>query len=139
MLPVAPVEGLLKRPGYYALQLYATHVQPIPLRMEHSKDSPDLFACASEDRKSVVIFAVNTRLEPVECSLAFAGFAGPVHAVKAETLCDTWSAHQPEVMNHWETPNRIQIVELSPSPDKILLPPLSVTAVECAVGSASAK
>src|SRR5436190_21014152 len=79
--------GLLKRPGYYALQLYAHHAKPIPLRLEHSKDGTDLFACSSKDRKSVVIFAVNSKAEPVECSFAFAGFDGSVRAVKAEALC----------------------------------------------------
>jgi hypothetical protein len=33
--------GLLKRPGYYALQLYARHAKPIPLRLESPKDGPD--------------------------------------------------------------------------------------------------
>jgi alpha-N-arabinofuranosidase len=125
--------GLLKRPGYHALQLYARHAKPIPLRLESPKDGPDFFSCASEDRKSVAIFAVNSKPEPREYSLGFTGFDGPVQIVKAETLRDTLNARQPDVMNHWETPNRIKIVELPLAADKIALPALSVTAIECAV------
>jgi alpha-L-arabinofuranosidase len=131
--------GLLKRPGYYALQLYARHAKPIPLRLESPKDGPDLFACASEDRKSVVIFAVNSKPDPREYSLGFIGFHDLLQAVNAETLRDTLNARQPEVMNHWETPNRIKIVELPLAPDKVALPPLSITAVECAVRTSGTK
>ncbi len=99
--------------------------------MEQSKGAPDLFACSSEDKTSVVIFAVSSQPKPVAWSFAFAGFAGSVRAMKAEALCDTLNAGQPDVMNHWETPERIKIVELSPSARQITLPALSVTAIEC--------
>jgi hypothetical protein len=74
----------------------------------------------------------------LECSFEFAGFDGPLHAVKVEALCDTLNARQPEVMNHWETPDRIKIIELAPS-DKVVLPPLSVTAIEYDVTAAIPK
>jgi alpha-N-arabinofuranosidase len=131
--------GLLKRPGYYALQLYARHAKPIPLRLESPKDGPDLFACASEDRKAVVIFAVNSKPEPCEYAFGFTGFNGPVYITKAESLCDTLNARQPDVMNHWETPNRIKIVELPLAEGKVTLPPLSITAIECAMKASSAR
>lgn len=131
--------GLLKRPGYYALQLYARHAKPIPLRVERATDGPDIFACSSEDKKSVVIFAVNSRPAPVECSLRFDQFTGNVSAKKAGTLCDTLDGRQPDVMNHWEAPERIRIVPLSLSPEKVVLPPLSVTAIECEADAANSK
>jgi alpha-N-arabinofuranosidase len=123
--------GLLKRPGYYALQLYARHFKPVPLRVEQPESGPDLFACGSEDKKSVAIFAVNSEARPVEWSVAFEGFDGPVRITKAETLCDTLNARQPDAMNHWEAPERIKVVKLPVSPGSVTLPPLSVTVVEC--------
>ena len=123
--------GLLKRPGYYALQLYARYAKPIPLRMDSPADGPDLFACSAADKRSVVVFGVNSKSQPVECSLDFDGFSGPVHPIKAEVLCDTLDARQPDVMNHWETPERIKIIPLPLSPGKITLPALSVSAIQC--------
>ncbi len=52
--------GVMKRPSYYVMQLYARHARPVPLRVEQGGDGPDVFACGSEDGKSVVIFAVNS-------------------------------------------------------------------------------
>jgi alpha-L-arabinofuranosidase len=124
--------GVLARPAYWTLQLYARHAKPIPLRLESPKDGPDLFACASEDQKSVTLFAVNAKTDLAEYSLGFAGFTGPLRAVKAETLRDTLDARQPDVMNHWATPNRVLTVELPVASDKVTLPPLSVSAIECA-------
>ena len=31
--------GLLKRPSYYVMQLYARHAKPVPLRLEQSDDA----------------------------------------------------------------------------------------------------
>ena len=89
-----------------------------------------MFACGSEDGKSVVIFAVNSKAEPAEWSCQFDGFDAPVRAVKAEALCDTQDTRQTDVMNHWSAPERIRTVEMAISKDKIVLPALSVTAVE---------
>src|ERR1035438_9222016 len=75
--------GLFKRPSYYAMQLYARHAKPIPLRLEHSNDALDVFACASPDGKSLCLFALNPSTEPVECSYRFDGFAGAVHEASA--------------------------------------------------------
>jgi alpha-L-arabinofuranosidase len=124
--------GVLKRPSYYVMQLYARHARPVPLRVEQAGDGPDLFACGAEDGKSVVIFAVNSRTEPVEWTWQFDGFGAPVRAVKAEALCDTQDARQPDVMNHWSAPERIKTTALSlmPAQNKVVLPALSVAAVE---------
>lgn len=122
--------GVLKRPSYYVMQLYARHAQPLPLKMDGSGDGPDLFACAAEDRKSIVIFAINDKLEPLPWSWKFDGFNGVVTPVQAATLCDTQDARQPDMENHWNAPDRIRTVALPLSPDKVTLPALSVTAIE---------
>ena len=123
--------GLLKRPSYYAMQLYARHALPVPLKVEQSTNGPDVFACASEDGKSASIFAINPTRAPIEWSCRLEGFEAPLHAIKAEVMCDTLDRKQPDVMNHWESPMRINAVPLKISEEEILLPALSVTAIAC--------
>jgi len=122
--------GLLKRPSFYVLDLYSRHAKPIPLWPEQFSDRVDIFACSSEDRKSVALFAVNAQPEPVEFSAGFEGFGGALRSVKAEAVCDTLNAGQPDVRNHWNAPERVRTVPLAPAPDKITLPGLSATAIE---------
>jgi alpha-N-arabinofuranosidase len=122
--------GLLKRPGYYALQLYARHAQPVPLRVDQSASSLDVSACSSEDKKSGALFAVNPRAESVECSVEFAGFSGTVRVTRTETLGDTLDARQPEIINHWEQPERIKIMFRALPTGAITMPAFSVTAIE---------
>ncbi|HXP61105.1 MAG TPA: alpha-L-arabinofuranosidase C-terminal domain-containing protein [Dongiaceae bacterium] len=122
--------GVLKRGSYYVMYLYSHHAKPVPLWLEQFSDRLDLLACGSEDRKSVVLFAVNARPGPVEFSAAFNGFGRAVRPVKAEAVCDPLMAGQPDVMNHWNAPERVTLVPLSPAPDKLVLPGLSATAIE---------
>lgn len=122
--------GVLKRPSYYVMQLYARHARPVPLRVDSPADGPDVFACGSEDGKSAVIFAVNSRTEPVEWSCAFDGFGGAMRLAKAESLRDVQDMRQPDVMNHWVAPERVKTVGLAMAGEnKVVLPALSVTAV----------
>jgi alpha-N-arabinofuranosidase len=125
--------GVLKRPSYWAMQLYARHAKPVPLRSSQPRDGPDLFACASADGKSLTVFCVNTKDEPVSWSFQPDGFAGDVRVVSAETVCDTADARQPDVVNHWESPDRVKTVPLPFAQNSVVLPALSATAVECAV------
>jgi alpha-L-arabinofuranosidase len=125
--------GVLKRPSYLVMQLYARHAKPIPLRSSQPEDGPDLFACASADGKSLSVFCVNTKDEPVAWSFQPDGFAGAVRVVAAESVRDTEDAREPDVVNHWESPERVNTVPLPFSPDSVLLPALSATAIECAV------
>ena len=122
--------GLLKRPSYYVMQLYARHAKPIPLRLDYSNDALDLFACASPDGKSLCLFAINPGTEPVELSYRFDGFARAVHEASAEVLCDTLDARQRDVMNHWEAPDRVKIVSQAAPHSPMVLPALSATAIE---------
>ncbi|HEV2391572.1 MAG TPA: alpha-L-arabinofuranosidase C-terminal domain-containing protein [Verrucomicrobiae bacterium] len=125
--------GLLKRPSYYIMQLYARHARPLPLTLVQPNSGPDLFACESLDKKSLAIFAVNLKRQPLNWSFAFDGFAGRARAVKAEAVCDVLNAGQPDVMNHWNEPERVRIVQLMPQANSITLPPLSATALECEI------
>ena len=42
-------------------------------------------------------------------------------------------ARQPDVMNHWNAPDRAGIVPLALEADGVVLPALSATAIECEV------
>jgi alpha-L-arabinofuranosidase len=123
--------GVLKRPSYRVMQLYARHAKPIPLRTSQPESGPDIFACKSADGKSLTIFSVNTKDEPVAWSLQAEGFAGAVRILSAEAVCDTEDARQPDVVNHWESPDRVKTIPLAFSPASVRLPPLSATAIEC--------
>jgi alpha-L-arabinofuranosidase len=123
--------GLLKRPSFYAMRLYAHHAQPVPWQVDAATAGLDLFVGGSEDKKTAVIFAVNSRTEPVACSLGFDGWNPAARLVSAEVLCDTLDARQPDVMNHWNAPDRVKTILLSPAENRIVLPALSAAALEC--------
>lgn len=124
-------DGVLKRGSYYVMDLYANRALPEPFQVEQSSDRLDLFACGSEDKKSIVIFAINPKAEPVAFSVAFSGFARAVGITKVEAVCDTQNTGQQDIMNHWEAPNRIRIVALPASVDTVTVPALSAAAIEC--------
>ena len=133
MIETSPTgTGVLKRASYCVMDLYSHRALPYPLLTEQSSDRLDLFACASEDRKSIVLFAVNPQTDPVSLSVAFTGFAGAVGVAKVESVCDTQNTGQPDIMNHWETPERIRIVGLPATGETVTVPALSATAIECA-------
>jgi alpha-N-arabinofuranosidase len=121
--------GLLKRPGYYALQLYARNAQPVPLRIEQYASGLDVVACSSEEKDAGAIFAVNAKAEPVAFSVEFAGFSGNVRLTKAEILGDTRDARQPDIMNHWTNPERIKISAAPLSSNHVTVPALSIMAI----------
>jgi alpha-L-arabinofuranosidase len=120
--------GVLKRPSFYVMKLYARHAKPIPLRLDQNGEDLDLFACASADRRTMVIFAVNSKPQAIEFSFEFNG--RPVGGLKAEALCDSRGAGQPDIMNHWQAPERVKIVPVPTTGNRIILPPLSAAAIE---------
>jgi len=122
--------GVLKRPSHYVMEMYTRHFRPIPLKVESEPNGPDVFACASVDKKSMTLFAVNSGTSPVSVRLASDGFAKAWRVFRAETVCDTRDARQLDVMNHWATPNRVKTVRLEANGDTVVLPALSVTAIE---------
>lgn len=123
--------GVLKRPSYYVMELFAKHALPRPLRLKASDERLDVFAGAAQDQSAVVLFAINPKPESVPLALEFRGFTNPLRLLKAETVCDTRNAGQPDVMNHWDAPDRVKILPLAIANEAVLLPPLSATAIEC--------
>jgi alpha-N-arabinofuranosidase len=124
--------GLYKIPAFYVMKLYRDHSKDVPLKiLQESVDGLDLSACRSLDGKSCCLFLVNSRKEPVIVDLD-ASMLGPgVAAREGETVCDTQDRFQPDVTNFWDRPNRIRTVPAKIDGGKVLLPALSVTAVEC--------
>ena len=114
--------GLLKRPSYDVMRLYANHAKPIPLPLKQSAETLDLFACASETKSSLVLFAVNQATEPVNASLEFHGFARPVHITNAEAVCDILDARQADVMNHWDASERVSSRSLKTGQNELIVP-----------------
>ena len=45
----------------------------------------------------------------------------------------TLDARQPDVMNHWNAPDRVRTIPLSLAGNRIVLPALSAAAIECRV------
>lgn len=125
--------GVLKRPSYYVMYLYSHQAKPIPLALDTSGERLDLVACGAENKQSVVIFAVNSKPEPVELAVSFEGFGKELRLSEAEMLADTRNAGQVDVMNHWATPERVTLRRQPVSQNTVALPGLSVTAVECEV------
>ncbi len=123
--------GVLKRASFYAMALYSHHAKPLPLWIEQLSDRVDLVACGAHDKKAAVVFAVNLRPEPVDLSVGFNGFAQGARVVAAEALCDTLDRGQPDVINHWQTPERLKVVPVPVSQNTVSLPRLSATAIEC--------
>jgi alpha-N-arabinofuranosidase len=123
--------GLLKRPSYHVMQLYATHAKPLALPLSQSTNSLDLFACASDSKSALVIFGVNSGTEPVKAGFEFAGFPGPVRITSAEAVGDLEDARQPDLVNHWNVPERVSTRSVQISQNEMSFPAFSVVAVEC--------
>jgi len=123
--------GLLKRPSYYALRLYAEHAKPIPIHVEGAPEGVDIIACVSDDRAAVCVFAVNTKDAPVAISLSLTGTTPPCRPQAAYVLCDRLDRRQPDVQNHWTAPDRVGIFPLKPQGNTVELPAFSATAIEC--------
>jgi len=122
---------LLKRPSFFVMSLYANHAKPLALRTKVSTNSLDVLTCSSEDRKSLVVFAVNSAGEPIQCSLSLEPATNSLRILSAEAVADTLDARQPDVVNHWSAPDRVALIPLSLSGNKVMLPALSATAIEC--------
>jgi alpha-L-arabinofuranosidase len=124
-------EGVLKRPGYYVMQLYAEHALPVPLQTSTTNDGLDVFACAADRRNAIVLFVINSKTEAIECSLEFEHFAEPVQTVSLITVTDQRAARQPDVVNHWDSRDRVCANTQSLIGKKVTLLPLSVNAITC--------
>lgn len=122
--------GLLRRPSYHVMKLYADHALPRLLAVGKAPANVDAMACASEMRDRLCIFAVNSGRDPVTVSLDLAEFGADFAPFRAETVHDTQDRRQPDVMNHWEAPDRVTTVSLPVNNRMITLPAFSVSAIE---------
>jgi alpha-N-arabinofuranosidase len=123
--------GVLKRPSYYVMQLYAEHALPIPLTVGKVPRGVDVVACADDKRRNVCLFAVNSNHEPIKLSLDLTEFGDGFTPLSVETVCDSLDLRQPDVMNHWAVPNRVQTVTRKPHGYDVALPALTVSAIRC--------
>ncbi|MDB6058429.1 MAG: Intracellular exo-alpha-(1-_5)-L-arabinofuranosidase, partial [Verrucomicrobiales bacterium] len=123
--------GVLKRPSYYAMQMYATHALPLPLETSAEANSLDVFACASERRDAVAIFIVNSNADPMSCTLRFERFAEPIQTTSLTTLTDQQAGRQRDVINNWEAPDRVSPTTRSFVGNQVTLAPLSVNVIMC--------
>ncbi len=101
---------LYKTPTYYAQMLYATMAGDRPLKIDSPLPAisvPDLSATLSADGKSVVLLAVNDRLEPVSRPLDFSAFGRDGQTLEVWTLADTKHAGEPDVTNNFADPERV--------------------------------
>jgi hypothetical protein len=113
------------------MKLYAEHALPRPLVIGKTPENVDVFACASDDLQRICVFAVNNRREPETLALDLSEFGARCIPLRAETLRDTLDRRQPDVMNHWEAPDRVSTVRLPIEGSKITLPAFSASAIEC--------
>ena len=133
MIQTTPA-GLLKTPCYHVMKLYADHMKPVAVAVEGVPEGVDLAACASDNGRSVCVFAVNTKSEPVELSLDLGAHGSRLKPTAAEMVRDTLDLRQKDVMNHWTAPDRVRTVKIAISGDTITLPALSAAAIECGAG-----
>lgn len=132
ILTAAAGTGVLRQPSHFVMKLYSLHAKPVPLSVPDADPRLDLFACAADDLHAVVIFAVNPTRDAVPLKPSFAGFARSLHVASAETVSDVMNRRQPDVENHWQEPERVQLIPLPVKDGIVGLPPFSATAIECA-------
>ncbi len=123
--------GLIRRPSYFVMKLYADHAKAIPLQGGGKLPGLDLMACVEEKREELCVFAVNLRREPVTLNLDLSEFGDSWSPLTAEGVCDARDMRQPDVMNHDIGAERVRTVALKPMGKAITLPALSACAVEC--------
>ncbi len=125
--------GVLWRPSFYVMQLYARHssTKKVILKTGNVPDKVDLVALKMETQRRVTVFAVNPKNEPVSIKLDLSEISPQLHPGSAETVCDTLDARQPDVMNHWDSTPRVSTVPLAVNGDTVILPAFSASVIEC--------
>ncbi len=123
--------GILKTPSYLVMKLYADHYKPVPIKVAANVKGLDISACRSDNGKNLTVFAVNTTDSPMTIQLDLSNYPG-FKPVNGEVVCDTLDRRQLDLMNCWETPERVRAINLSVTGDTIVLPAYSSAAIECA-------
>ncbi len=86
--------GMIKRPSYHVMKLYADHAKTIPVQVSKLPQGLDLMACSDEKRERTCVFAVNLRREPVTLNLDLSEFGENLSLMTAEAVCDTRDMHK---------------------------------------------
>jgi alpha-N-arabinofuranosidase len=122
--------GLYRIPAFYVMKLFRDHARPLPLTISQSPQGLDVTACASEDRQTLAVFAVNSRGDPVEVRLDLGAFGTGMNIAGGEVVADAQDRRQIDVTNGWDHPNRVRSLPLQFQGRMCTLPSLSVAAVE---------
>lgn len=123
--------GLVKRPSYHVMKLYADHARPVPVYAGRPAPGLDLLACTDEKRERVCVFAVNLGRRPTTVRLDLRAFGEAVCVQSIEGVMDTQDRRQPDVMNHPGGPERVRTKAIKPDGNTVVLPALSACAIEC--------
>ena len=122
--------GLYRIPAFYVMKLFRDHAKPVPLMISQTPQGLDVTACASEDRRTLTVFAVNTRSDPVELRLDLGELGAGMTITAAEFVGDTQDRRQMDITNGWDRPERVKTMPLRFQGRTCTLPALSVAAVE---------
>jgi alpha-N-arabinofuranosidase len=123
--------GLVKRPSYYVMKLYADHARPVPVYAGRPGPGLDLLACTDEKRERVCVFAVNLGRRPATIRLDLSAYGDTARVRSVDTVADTEDRRQPDVMNHAGGPERVKVVTLKADGNVVTVPALSACAIEC--------
>jgi alpha-L-arabinofuranosidase len=129
--------GLFRIPSFYVMKLFSDHSKPVPLMTSVPPQGLDVTACSSVDRTSICVFAVNTRKEPAELRLDLSSFGTGMKVVGGEMVGDTQDRRQIDITNGWDHPERVKTMRLQVEGDSVVLPALSVAAIEIGSGPAA--
>ncbi len=122
--------GLYRIPAFYVMKLFRDHTQPLPLTIAQTPQGLDITACASEDRRSLTVFTVNARRDPVELRLDLTAFGGSMSVAGGAVVGDTQDRRQSDITNGWDRPERVKTMPLSFRDRTCTLPALSVAAID---------
>jgi alpha-N-arabinofuranosidase len=123
--------GLYKIPAFYVMKLFRDHSRPMPLTTSQIPAGLSVTACGSQDLKQIVVFAVNTRREPVEMQIDLSQFGTGRKIVAGEVVGDTQDRRQVDITNGWDRPERVKTMPLRFEGRTVVLPALSAAAIEC--------
>ena len=122
--------GLYRIPSFYVMKLFSEHSKPLPLTISETPRGLDVTACASDDRTSLCVFAVNLRKEPVELKLDLSAFGAGLKITGGEVVGDAQDRRQVDVTNGWDHPERVRTMPLQFQGDMVIVPALSVVAID---------
>jgi alpha-L-arabinofuranosidase len=123
--------GLVKRPSYYVMKLYADHARPVPVYAGRPGPGLDLLACTDEKRERLCVFAVNLGRRPATVRLDLGAYGEAIRVRSVEAVADAEDRRQPDVMNHPGRPERVRAMALKADGNTVTLPALSTGAIEC--------